>query len=77
MGSGTAVIEAVLKAADDWVAAQEALLTAKEAGRDGEAEREAADCAGVQLLLAVVPWRSSLGREMIPEPTRLAQKAAS
>jgi hypothetical protein len=52
-----AAIEAVLKAADNWVTAQAAMVTAKKEGGDPEVEREAADCAGVLLVRAVMAWR--------------------
>ena len=50
--------EAVLKAADEWVLAQEALVAAMHASQGTEAEREAVDIAGSQLVVAVTRWRS-------------------
>ena len=50
--------EAVLKAAESWVTAQEALLAAKRVSEETEAEEEAVDVAGTQLVLAVGRWRS-------------------
>ena len=52
-------VDAVLKAADEWVSAQEALLAAQQAGKETEAEREAVDAAGSRLVMAVTRWRSS------------------
>jgi len=53
--------DAVLKAADEWVAAQEALLAAKQASQEIEAEREAIDVAGSRLVVAITRWRSTCG----------------
>jgi hypothetical protein len=50
---------AVLEAANLWVAAQEALVAAKQVCKETEAEQEAADIAGTRLVLAVTRWRSS------------------
>jgi hypothetical protein len=54
-------IEAVLKAADEWVLSQEALVAAKQASEETEAEQEAADIAGSRLVIAVTRWRSERG----------------
>jgi hypothetical protein len=54
------VVDAVLKAADEWVTAQEALLDARRAGQSSEAEVETLDIAGSRLVLAVTRWRSKL-----------------
>ena len=51
-------IEAVLKAADEWVSAQEALVAAQRISDDNETEREAVDIAGSRLVRAVSQWRS-------------------
>jgi hypothetical protein len=51
-------VEAVLRAADSWVAAQEALVTARQVSKETEAEQEAVDIAGTHLVLAVRRWRS-------------------
>jgi hypothetical protein len=51
-------VEAVLKAADEWVLAQEALVAAIHASEETEAEREAVDIAGSRLVVAVARWRS-------------------
>ena len=51
-------VEAVLKAADEWVSAQEALVAAKQVSKDTEAEQEAVDIAGSLLVVAVAQWRS-------------------
>jgi hypothetical protein len=53
------IIEAVLKAADEWVFTQEALVTARQASNKTDDEQEAVDDAGVLLVLAVMRWRSS------------------
>jgi hypothetical protein len=52
-------VEAVLKAADEWVLAQEALVAAKQVSERTDDEREAVDIAGSLLVLAVTRWRSS------------------
>lgn len=49
----------VLKAADEWVGALEALVAARQGCGESEAEREALDIAGSQLVVAVTRWRSS------------------
>jgi hypothetical protein len=51
-------VEAVLKAADEWVLAQEALVAATQVSEETEAEREAVDIAGSRLGVAVARWRS-------------------
>jgi hypothetical protein len=51
------VIEAVLKAADEWVLAQEALIAAQQRFDETEAEQEAVDIAGSRLVVAVTQWR--------------------
>jgi hypothetical protein len=55
------IVEAVLKAADDWVLAQEALVAAKQVSKETEAEQEAVDIAGSLLVVAVMRWRSDRG----------------
>ena len=50
-------VEAVLKAADEWVLAQEALVAAIQVSEETEAEREAVDIAGSRLVVAVTRWR--------------------
>jgi hypothetical protein len=64
MGVMGSAVEAVLKAAENWVAAQEALVAAKQVSKETEAEREAADIAGTQLVLAVRRWRSERGPQL-------------
>jgi hypothetical protein len=56
------IVDAVLKAADEWVLAQEALLAAKQISEKTDAEQEAVDIAGSLLVVAVTRWRSSSGR---------------
>jgi hypothetical protein len=50
---------AVLKAADEWVSAQEALVATRQVSNDTEAEQEVVDAAGSRLVVAVTRWRSS------------------
>jgi hypothetical protein len=52
------IVEAVLKAADKWVFAQEAVLAALQNSEETDVEREAVDLAGSRLVLAVTRWRS-------------------
>jgi hypothetical protein len=52
------IVEAVLKAADEWVSAQEALVAVGQRSEETEAEQEAADIAGSRLVVAVIGWRS-------------------
>jgi hypothetical protein len=52
-------VEAVLKAADEWLSAQEALLAAQQVSKETEAEQEAVDIAGSLLVTAVMRWRVS------------------
>jgi hypothetical protein len=52
-------VEAILRAADEWVSAQEALVAAQQRCDETEAEQEAVDIAGSRLVLAVTRWRSS------------------
>jgi hypothetical protein len=51
-------VEAVLKAADEWVSAQEALVAAQRMSEEMEAEQEAVDVAGSRLVVAVTRRRS-------------------
>lgn len=55
------IVETVLKAADEWVSAQEALVAVKQVSEETEAEQEAVDIAGSQLVVAVTRWRSERG----------------
>ena len=57
--------EAVLRAAESWVAVQEALVAARQNSRETEAEEEAADIAGTRLVLAVKRWQSERGPQPI------------
>jgi len=52
------IVETVLKAADEWVLAQEALVAAKQVSKETGAEQEAVDIAGSLLVVAVTRWRS-------------------
>jgi hypothetical protein len=52
-------VEAVLKAADEWLSAQETLVTAQQRSEETEAEHEAVDIAGSRLVTAVTRWRLS------------------
>lgn len=60
----TGVLDAVLKAADEWVLAQEVLVAAKQTSLDTEAEEEAADIAGCLLAAAVARWRQRRSGEL-------------
>lgn len=57
----TGEVSAVLKAADEWVSALEALVAAEQSGGETEAEHEVLDIAGSQLVVAVTRWRSNHG----------------
>jgi hypothetical protein len=57
MKSNNAERDAVLKAAHEWLSAQEALIAAKQISGEAEAEQEAVDLAGSRLVLAVAQWR--------------------
>jgi len=52
-------VDAVLRAAREWAAAQEALVEAKQTSRATADEEEAVDIAGAKLVVAVNRWRSS------------------
>lgn len=56
---GFNLVEAVLKAADEWVSAQEALVSARQVSKEAAAEQVAVDIAGSRLVVAVTRWRSS------------------
>ena len=49
--------KAVLKAADNWLRALEALVAKRETAEGAEAREEAADLASVELVVAVTSWR--------------------
>jgi hypothetical protein len=49
--------DAVLKAADEWVSALQALVAARESSNRSDAEQEALDIAGSRLVMAVMQWR--------------------
>jgi hypothetical protein len=51
-------VEALLKTADEWVSALEALVAAQQRSEETEAEHEAVDIAGSRLVVAVTRWRS-------------------
>ena len=57
MKSNNAEADAVLKAADEWLSAQEALIAAKQVSEEAQAEQEAVDVAGCRLATAVAQWR--------------------
>jgi hypothetical protein len=50
-------VQAVLRAADEWVSMQEALVAARQVSDETEAEQEAVDLAGSRLVEAIVQWR--------------------
>lgn len=58
------IVDAVLKSADEWVLAQEALVAAKQISKETEAEQEAVDIAGSVLVVAVTRWRSEPRRRV-------------
>ena len=49
---------AVLRAADEWVSALEALVAARQGHRESAAEEEVLDIAGSRQVVAVMRWRS-------------------
>jgi len=53
-------IDAVLKAADEWVFAQEALVAAQQVSDETDAEQEGVDVAGSRLVVAVTRWRGTV-----------------
>jgi hypothetical protein len=53
-------IDALLKAADEWMTAQEALVAAQERFEGTEAQREGVDIAGAKLVVAVNRWRARI-----------------
>lgn len=59
MKTNDAEAAAVLKAADEWVIAQEALLDATRMSLKTDAQEEAIDLAGSRLITAVLRWRES------------------
>jgi hypothetical protein len=59
MKSNIADLDRVLRAADEWVSALEALVATRQGCGDGEAEQEVLDIAGSQLVVAVTRWRST------------------
>jgi hypothetical protein len=59
MTAGIGERDAVLKAAENWVEALEAVVAAKQ--RKTEAEQEVLDIAGSQLVMAVARWRAARG----------------
>ena len=52
--------KAVLRAADDWLAAQEALIAAQQSFKETEVEEERVDVAGVKLAVMVKRWRAQI-----------------
>jgi hypothetical protein len=52
------MVKAVLKAAEEWVSAEEALVAAQQNSEDTEAEQEAVDVASSRLVVAVTRSRS-------------------
>ena len=59
MKSDIADVDAVLRAADEWVSALEALVAARQGCGESETEQEVLDIAGSQLVVAVTRWRST------------------
>ena len=58
---GPVAVKAVLRAADEWVCAQEALVAAKQVSEETEREQEAVEIAQVRLVVAVTRWRKTTG----------------
>ena len=56
-------VEAVLRAADEWVRVLEVLVAAQAGCGGTEAEEEDVDVAGCRLVAAVARWRASRGLE--------------
>jgi hypothetical protein len=54
-------VEAVLKAAVEWLSTQEALVAAKQVSEETATDQEAADIAGSRLVVAVTQWRAERG----------------
>jgi hypothetical protein len=67
-------VDAVLKAADNWVAALEALVAAKQASDETGAEQEAVDIAGSLLVAAIKNWRSGTRTSIPAKPARRAKR---
>ena len=59
MTAGLSERDAVVKAAEKWVEALEAVVAAKQGSRETDAEQEALDIAGSQLVMAVARWRTA------------------
>jgi len=51
-------IDALLKAVDEWMTAQEALVAAQQGCEETDAQQEGADIAGAKLVVAVKRWRA-------------------
>jgi hypothetical protein len=67
--------DAVLKAVDEWVTAQEALVAAQRCFEETEAEEEGADIAGAKLVVTVKRWRAQI-MALAEENTQLKQSRA-
>ena len=52
--------DALLKAADEWMTAQEALVAAQQRCEGTEAQEEGIDIAGAKLVTAVKRWRARI-----------------
>ena len=61
MKSNNAEADTVLKAADEWLSVQEALIAAKQISEEAEAEQDAVDVADCRLATAVIQWRLQKG----------------
>ena len=62
-------MDAVIKAADEWVSAHEALVAAQRASDETDAEQEAVDIAGARLVVAVTRWRGAANLQRSDEPS--------
>jgi hypothetical protein len=66
-------IDALLKAADEWMTAQEALVAAQQRCEETDAQQEGVDIAGAKLVVAVRRWRSRIA-PLVDGDTRLQLK---
>jgi hypothetical protein len=64
-------IDALLKAADEWMTAQEVLVAAQQAREGTDLHQESVDIAGAKLVVAVKRWRARIaplaGEDMRPQ----------
>jgi hypothetical protein len=58
--SAVADTDAILRAADEWVTAQEAVVAARQRLEKTELQEERADLAGAKLVVAIKQWRAHI-----------------